>query len=229
VHDRDKTGKTRVRCSAVRESGTCTNRRIIYLRAIENAVLDGMREELKNPAAIEAYARRYNDERRRLASEANANRAKLETKRDRIEAERRRNIDMVIKGVIDEEDARVRIGDLKAQRLAIEAELNSIEGSPNIITLHPATINRYVELVDELATALADHAKAKDDRGDLFAKFRGLVHRVTVHPNGPRSGFDVEVEGKLAALIGGQVFPQRRYSGGCVVAEEGFEPPTQGL
>jgi len=25
VHDRDKTGKTRIRCSAVRESGSCSN------------------------------------------------------------------------------------------------------------------------------------------------------------------------------------------------------------
>jgi site-specific DNA recombinase len=31
VHDRDKTGKTRFRCSAVRESGSCSNRRIFYL------------------------------------------------------------------------------------------------------------------------------------------------------------------------------------------------------
>jgi hypothetical protein len=35
VHDRDKTGKTRICCSAVRESGSCSNRRIIYLRDVE--------------------------------------------------------------------------------------------------------------------------------------------------------------------------------------------------
>lgn len=84
-------------------------------------------------------------------------------------------------------------------------------------------------MIDSLASALADHAKAADDRGNLFAKFRKLVHSITIHPNGPKASFDVEVKWKLAALIGGQVFPQRRYSGGRVVAEEGFEPPTQGL
>jgi site-specific DNA recombinase len=42
VHDRDKTGKTRIRCSAIRESGTCSNRRIIYLRDIERLVLSGI-------------------------------------------------------------------------------------------------------------------------------------------------------------------------------------------
>jgi len=59
-------GKTRIRCSAVRESGSCTNRSIVYLREIEKAVLSGMREELKDRRLIEGYARKYNEERQRL-------------------------------------------------------------------------------------------------------------------------------------------------------------------
>ncbi len=82
VHDRDKTGKTRIRCSAVRESGSCSNRRIVYLRDVEKAALNGMSEELKDPRVIEAYARKYNDERRRLATSATATRTRLETKRN---------------------------------------------------------------------------------------------------------------------------------------------------
>jgi site-specific DNA recombinase len=229
VHDRDKTGKTRIRCSAVRESGSCTNRRIVYLRDVEKAVLKGMREELKDPRLIESYARKYNEERQRLAATAMATRARLEAKRDRIENERQRNIDLVVKGVIREDDARVRIADLWAQRREIEAELESLEEAPKIITLHPATLDRYSETVDALAASLADHTDAEDDRGPLVRSFRALMHSVTVHPNGPREGFKVEVKGKLAALIGGEAFPQARYSGGCMVAEEGLEPPTHGL
>lgn len=105
VHDRDKTGKTRIRCSAVRESGSCSNRRIIYLRDIERLVLSGMVEELKDPRLIETYVRNYNRERERLAGNASAERLRLEAKRDRIEGERQRNIDLVIKYVISEEDA----------------------------------------------------------------------------------------------------------------------------
>jgi site-specific DNA recombinase len=70
VHDRDKTGKTRIRCSAIRESGSCSNRRIIYLRDIERLVLSGMALELKD-----AYVRNYNNERERLAGDAAAVRA----------------------------------------------------------------------------------------------------------------------------------------------------------
>jgi hypothetical protein len=102
--------------------------------------------------------------------------------------------------IIEEDDARQRIADLKAQRLQVEAEIATLEEAPKIITLHPATLDRYVETVDALAASLAEHAEAEDDRGSLVKSFRALVHSVTVHPNGPREGFQVEVTGKLAAL-----------------------------
>src|SRR5450631_4073334 len=133
VHDLDKTGKTRIRCSAVRESGSCSSGRIVYLRYVERAVLDGMREELKDPRLIEAYARSYNEERQCLAANATSTRAKLEAKRSRIESKRQRNIDLVIKRIIGEDDARGRIAELKAQRLQVEAELAAQPRAP-----HPA-------------------------------------------------------------------------------------------
>ncbi|GLS41764.1 hypothetical protein GCM10010869_73610 [Mesorhizobium tianshanense] len=39
-------------------------------------------------------------------------------------------------------------------------------------------------------------------------------------PKGPRQGIEIEVKGKLAALIGGNTFPQARYAGERAVAEE---------
>ena len=225
VHDRDKTGKTRIRCSAVRESGSCSNRRIIYLRDVERLVLSGMAEELKDPRLIETYVRNYNSERERLAGNATAVRTRLEAKRDRIEGERQRNIDLVIKYVISEEDAKQRIAELKEERLRVEAELAALEEAPVPIALHPAALDRYVKTVNTLADTMAGHADAKDDRGPVIADFRALVHSVIVHPKGPWQGFEVEVKGKLAALVGGGVFPEARYnSGSYVVAGERYQP-----
>jgi len=213
VHDRDKTGKTRIRCSAVRESGSCSNRRIIYLPEIERAVLDGMREQLKAPDLIEAYIRKYNQERRELAAQANSMRTGLEGKRDRTEGELKRTIDLVIRNVIAEEDAKQRIAELKTQLSLIEAQLCGLDEPPSTVALHPATVRRYVETVDDLSKALADHATAPDDRGPLTQNFRELVHSVTVHPKPSRKGFEIEVKGKLAALIGGAAFPTSRHIG----------------
>jgi site-specific DNA recombinase len=69
----------------------------------------------------------------------------LEAKRDRIEAERQRNIDLVIKYVISEDDAKQRIGGLKEERLRVEAELAALEEAPVPIVLHPATLDRYIK------------------------------------------------------------------------------------
>jgi hypothetical protein len=187
------------------------------------------RRSCKDPRLIETYVRTYNEERKRLAATANATRTRIEKKRDRLEKERQRAIDMVIKGVIGEEDARTRIADLKTQVLQAEVELASLDEVPQNIALHPATLTRYIATVDRLAAVLADHAQAVDDRGPLVPDFRALVHSVTIHPKPAREGFQVEVKGKLAALIGGEAFPQAKYSGGRVVAEEGLEPPTRGL
>jgi site-specific DNA recombinase len=229
VHDRDKTGKTRIRCSAVRENGSCSNRRIFNLPDVEKAVLEGMAEELKDPRLIETYVRKYNEERTRLAATAVSTRIQIERKRDRLESERQRAIDMVIKRVIGEDDARIRIAKLKSQVLQAEAELGTLDEAPTIIALHPASLDRYIETVDRLAAVLADHAQAEDGLGSLINDFRALVHSVAIHPKAPRDGFQLEVKGKLAALIGGEAFPQAKYSGRHVVAEEGLEPPTQGL
>jgi hypothetical protein len=212
VHDRDKTGKTRIRCSAVRESGSCCNRRIIYLPEIERAVLDGMREQLKAPDLIEVYIRKYNQERRELAARSNSMRSALEGKRDRAKGELQRAIDLVIRGVIAEEDAKQRIAELKSQLSLIEAELFSLDEPPSAVALHPAILQRYTKTVDGLSKALADHATAADDRGPLIQNFRELVHSVTVHPNPARKGFEIEVKGKLAALIGGAAFPTARHA-----------------
>ena len=136
----------------------------------------------------------------------------------------------MIRYVISEEDAKQRIAELKEERLGVEAELAALEKAPIPIALHPATLDRYIETVDSLAETMAGHAGAEDDRGSLIDDFRALVHSVTVHPKTAWQGFEVEVKGKLAALVGGHMFPQAHYnSGSRVVAGEGLEPPTPGL
>ena len=54
----------------------------------------------------------------------------------------------MIRYVISEEDARQRIAELKDERQRVEAELDALEEAPVPVTLHPATLDRYVETVD---------------------------------------------------------------------------------
>ncbi len=167
---------------------------------------------MKDPRLIEIYVRNYNRERERLAGDAAATRTRLEAKRDRIEGERQ------------------RIAELNGGRQRVKAERAALAEAPIPVALHPATLDRHVATVDALAERMAGHAGADDDRGTLIDDFRALVHGVAVHPKGPREGFEIEVKGKLAALLGADVFPEAHYnSGSRVVAGEGLEPPTPGL
>jgi antitoxin component HigA of HigAB toxin-antitoxin module len=87
-------------------------------------------------------------------------------KRDRIEGERQRNIDLVIKYVISDEDAKQRIAELKEERLRVEAEMAALEEAPVPVALHPATLDRYISTVNALAETMAGHSKAEE--GDTW-------------------------------------------------------------
>jgi site-specific DNA recombinase len=92
--------------------------------------------------------------------------------------------------------------------LRVEAELAALEESPVPIARHPATLDRYIKTVNALTDTMAGHAGAEDERGSLVEDFRALVQSVMVQPKGPWQGYEVEVKGKLAAMVGGGVFPE---------------------
>jgi DNA invertase Pin-like site-specific DNA recombinase len=151
VHDRDKTGKTRIRCSAARESGTCSNRRILYLINVERAVVDGMRQQLRNPRLIGIYIRTYNEERRRLARNRDRCRPRLEEDLATTEREYQRVMTGYIKGFIPEPEAEVQMRGLRAEIDRLTIELASGEKEEKAVKLHPRLIDQYLTQVDRLA------------------------------------------------------------------------------
>ncbi len=211
THGRDRHGKLRVRCTAQAESGSCSSAKSFPLERIEAAVFDGMREHLRNPRLIEVYVRSYNAERERALAETTSRRSTIEARLARLAARRDRMLDMLLDDVVNEAVGRAHMAAMKEEQLTLEAELAAAGEPQQPLTLHPATLERYLETVDRLALALADHADSTDRRS-VVADFRALVQSVTVHSRGSHQGFEVEVKGRLAALIGGSVFPER-YGG----------------
>ena len=92
IHDRDRTGKSRVRCSRYRESGACSHRRMYYLEAIETIVLEGLRDALRGPDMIRRYVETHQKERKRLAKAEDAGRAKTERRLGAIDRELKRYV-----------------------------------------------------------------------------------------------------------------------------------------
>ncbi|MBG0809895.1 recombinase family protein [Methylosinus sp. H3A] len=227
MKDRDH-GRVRVHCSTMREAGTCTNRKIFYLDEIEKAVLAGLQQHLKAPKLLKEFVRTYQEERERLAADKVRQRGKLESRL----AEVQRSLDRMWS---DYETERVpvdvlgpRMKEAQAQKLALIAELETQPEPEKIIGLHPAALRHYEELVGQLGAVFG--RGVTPDNEEAAEKIRELVAKVIIRPS--EEGLKIELQGRLALLMGAPNFyPNMRIaaSGGAVVAEEGFEPPTQGL
>ena len=226
---KDPSGRIRIRCSAATESGTCPDPKTFYLETVEAAVLNGLTAELRNPEVIAEYVRAYHAERKRLAAEANRKRSRLERQLGELTREIDRLVDASAKGQGDPAVLGPKSTLLDVERRRITAELAETVPTTETVALHPAMVARYEEQLTRLQAALADGVRGGDT--ECSEAIRDLVETITVFRDSTRAGgVQVEISGRLTALLGEQAYPNRvRGVWGKMVAEEGFEPPTQGL
>lgn len=222
IHDRHKdSGAIRIRCSRATESGACTNERRYRLDKIEAAVISGLKEQLAHPELLAEYVRVYREERRAEIADAVRDRAALERKLLDLNGQLDRLMQALTRGVLPIEVIEAQYKPLEGERDRIKSQLATVPQSP-AIELHPQAFGQYKRTVENLAARLND---LDDISGaEVFTSFRELVHSVVIRDR-PDGRVEAEVIGHLSALIGDRA----EMLGGRVVAEEGFEPPTQGL
>jgi site-specific DNA recombinase len=220
-------GRQRIQCTQMKEAGTCEHRRAYDLDSIERIVFDGLKANLTTPGLIAAYVETYNEERKRLAAGLIANRSRIEKRLARVKREFDRMFQSYVKGFSEEAEVREPLAELRAERKQLEADLASAEKPPESIALHPTALARYRQQVEDLQKVLSSDSPT--DNQEAIIALRELVASIIVQPTPPGAPIQVEVRGRLAALIGHEVFPAARMWGGKVVAEEGLEPPTRGL
>lgn len=222
-------GRIRIRCSAATESGTCPDPKTFYLDTVETAVLNGLTAELRHPKVIAEYVRAYHAERKRLAAEADRKRLRLERRLGELNREIDRLVDAIAKGQGDPAVLGPKSTRLDGERKKVTAELAESAPTTEVVALHPAMLARYEEQLTRLQAALA--GGIRDGDTECAEAIRDLVETVTVFRDSSRAGgVQVEVSGRLTALLGEQAYPNRvRGVWGKMVAEEGLEPPTQGL
>jgi site-specific DNA recombinase len=206
-------GTARLQCSTFKESGSCGNGRKISRSAIEEAVFTGLREELMHQAAIGEYVKVYNAERRRLAKGDGDKVAKLTRREAEIGRELTRLVDAIAKGRGDVDPLLERIDGLEKERRETKAALAAAGAAAEVITLHPASIERYAADVNRLADLATDNADLVES-AELVAILRRLVAEVIVNAEPGGRGFSIEVKGRLAELTGATTFPSR--SGGVI-------------
>ncbi|MER8405687.1 recombinase family protein [Mesorhizobium sp. M1307] len=226
---KDKSRRIRIRCSAATENGTCPDPKTFYLDTVENAVLNGLTAEMRHPDVIAQYVQTYHEERRRLAAETDAKRTRLERRLGELSREIDRLVNAIAKGHGDPAVLGPQSTALNEERKCIVAELDNVPAPTDVIALHPAVLARYEEQLNQLQTGLAEGVVAGDS--ETAEAMRDLIETVTVFRDPSRiGGIEVEIAGRLTALLGEDAFPNGvKGMWGKVVAGEGLEPPTPGL
>ncbi|TIO63052.1 MAG: recombinase family protein [Mesorhizobium sp.] len=224
---KDKMGRlTRIMCTRVKESRSCTNTRPYAVDHIEATVLDGLRARLKDKALIDHYVAAYNDEHRQLYSGQGAARERAALRLEAAAREYDRVLNAYVKGMISEADAEQRLPELRAERQRLEAALAAQPKPPKVVTLKPALVARYLRDLETLQSAIDASGFVSQEAKAIV---RNLVSKVTVYPPKPGEQPAIRIDGYLSNLVDDRLAQHVAIRGGTVVAEEGLEPPTPGL
>jgi site-specific DNA recombinase len=221
-------GRNRLACFGAREKGTCGNHLTIRRDEVESKVLKALQERLLNQELFEEFCEEFTREMNRLRMQHRASLSTSEREIERIEARRKKLIEMVMEGVApsvvkDELNANA------ARREELEARLAAAEEPPPL--LHPEMARIYRTKVRELAKALQE----PESRSEATEALRGLVDAIVLTPNDTREALQIQLRGNLAAMLGATVQTKRSSESDdlslqvSLVAGAGFEPATFGL
>jgi site-specific DNA recombinase len=230
---KNRDGRVRIKCSGDTESGTCPDPRSYYLDIIENAVLEGLLQELRHPEVLAEYAKTYNEEMGRLQERNIKRRAQIEKELLEVEKGNKKYLKAILDESMPKEVISRELWALDAKKKALDAERDAMPQEQAVVKLHPQTMKRYEDALRDLGEEIGEALECGITDG--VEKLRELVHRVIVspHPEGRPGTAHVRVEGDLNVLLGvplTQVYYETQdLAGGSLVAGEGLEPPTRGL
>jgi site-specific DNA recombinase len=195
-------GRNRLACFGAREKGTCDNRLTIRRDEVEARILKALEEKLLNQELFEEFCEEFTREMNRLRMQHRAGLSVAAREMERIEACRKKLIEMVMDGVSpsvvkDELNANA------ARREQLEAQLAATEEPPPL--LHPEMARIYRTKVAELAKALQE----PDSRSEATEALRGLVDAIVLTPDEAGEALQIELRGNLAAMLGATVQTKR--------------------
>ena len=220
--------QNRLACFGARDKGTCTNHLTIRRDEVEARVLRALEEKLLRQDLFEEFCEEFTREMNRLRGQHRATLVSAERELARLEARRKKLIEMVMEGVPPAEVKDEMIAGA-ARREELERQRRSISEPPPL--LHPQMADIYRTKVTQLARALQE----PESRPEATEALRGLVDAIVLTPNQGGEALGIELRGNLAAMLGATRQTKRSSESDdlslqvSLVAGAGFEPATFGL
>jgi flagellar capping protein FliD len=174
--------------------------------------LAGLKDELRNPEAIKQFVQTYNDEMKRLSASSSSVLREKQRRLAKVDGEIQRALAAVMRGAFEADDVREKVATLKDERKKLQEETDRIGQASISVALHPTAITAYLKSVEQLESSIMKNSI--EGREQSKATLRELVESVIVQPTQEGGGMRIQVQGYLAGLVGGDLFPQRSYQGG---------------
>ena len=215
-------GKDYYGCANTRNKGTCDNKLTVRRDRLEEAVLDGLKDQLLHPDLIAAFVTEYQAEYNRLAGNIAKDRSKAERKLSGV----KRKIDQMIDRICDgmfHESMKDKLTALEQEKASLETELATMDADVPV-RLHPGLSDVYRAKVAKLTESLNDPYL----RTAAAEHIRSLISEIRMVPEG--NSLQIELVGELAGLMAlSEKTKARGDATGCsitMVAGVGFEPTT---
>ncbi|WP_081496675.1 recombinase family protein [Novosphingobium sp. AP12] len=183
-------------CSGRREGNNCSNNRTVANTDYETRVLEGLQRHMLDPRLVAIWVKEFHEERTRRTADLKRERRDLEKKAAESSAKITRLVDAISGGAGEFQEIREALTKARADRDVAASQLAELEALP-VITLHPAIAEDYRRQVKELTAAVADPAA----RDGAMPAIRQLIDRIVLRPAKGERGIDIEVEGRLAAIV----------------------------
>ena len=187
------TGQDYLACTAARSGAGCDNRTSVKRSVIERAVLEGLRDRLMLPDAVESFVKGFH-------AEMNRKRADDEIlgethKRELVQLQKRIDalIDAVAEGTLKGPDVGENLHVMKKRQAELR-ELISAAPAP-APRFHPKLAEQYRAEVERLYEALSN----PEGRGEAAERLRRLVDHVTVKSD--KHGQFIELTGGILMLL----------------------------
>jgi site-specific DNA recombinase len=191
-------GGSRYACSGASRRGTCNNHRTIVAESVERRVLAGLERQLLDPQRVARVVKAYHEQRNHFERETAAAGRKHRSRVAEIDRQIERLVGAIADGAGEVPEVVSRLQQARQEREQLLAAMGEDAAAASVITLHPNIAEAYAKAVHQITAVIAGDG---NDAREAKSAMRALVDRIILTPKVDKPGMDIEVEGRLAAML----------------------------
>ena len=203
-------------CAAAKTKSTCSHTKSYDVDLLKKLVINNFRSNLIDPKRHAEAMAAAHAEYAALTKKHSTEKIAAEKQISRLTVQITRLVDAMGSSDKPVKELMAAIEAKEAERVGLIERVRLL-GAGNVVSLHPRVVDAYRANIETLHKALS--ADVIDP--EVVSAFRNVIDCIVIQPTGYRRPYVVDAYGRLAAIMGVDLFPTAR-SGPEIVAEEGL-------